>query len=235
MPRRARMYIGGRPYHIVQRGNNREACFIEEENYQFYLELWERLSQRYGVSVHAYCLMTNHIHFLVTPETETSVSNTMKVVGSRYAQYINLKYGRTGTLWEGRHRASLIQDERYMLTCYRYIELNPVRAGMVTQPEEYCWSSYGVNAWGDKHWLTPHTEYQRLGKTTEEQCHAYRELFRYHLSDADIHGIRQAAHYCQPIGDDRFCEQIQLKYGIKLGKTQRGRPKKQLAKGMVNE
>ena len=88
--------------------------------------------------------------------------------------YINNKYGRTGTLWEGRHRASLIQEERYMLTCYRYIELNPVRAGMVTQPEEYCWSSYGVNACGDKHWLTPHDEYQRLGKTTDEQCHAYR-------------------------------------------------------------
>ena len=141
MPRRARMYIPELPYHIVQRGNNREPCFIEPENYHFYLELWKTLSKRYGVSIHAYCLMTNHIHFLVTPESETSISTTMKVVGSRYAQYINLKYKRTGTLWEGRHRSSLVQTEKYFLTCMRYIELNPVRAGMVLRPEEYKWSS----------------------------------------------------------------------------------------------
>ena len=145
MPRRARMYIKGLPYHIVQRGNNREACFIEEENYQFYLELWEKISEQKGVAVHAYCLMTNHIHFLVTPEEETSISETMKIVGSRYAQYINKKYKRTGTMWEGRHRVSLVQEGKYLLSCYRYIELNPVRANMVARPEEYCWSSYGVN------------------------------------------------------------------------------------------
>jgi putative transposase len=150
MPRRTRNYIPGFPYHIVQRGNNREACFIESENYQYYLELWRQLSKRYGVKVHAYCLMTNHIHILVTPESKRSISDTMKVVGSRYAQYINLKYRRTGTLWEGRHRSSLVQSERYLLSCYRYIELNPVRAGMVSRPEEYRWSSYAINAWGDE-------------------------------------------------------------------------------------
>ena len=110
------MYIPAFPYHIVQRGNNREACFLEPENYQYYLELWQELTKRYGVDVHAYCLMTNHIHFLATPSTETALSNTMKVVGSRYAQYINKKYHRTGTLWEGRHRASLVQQDRYLLT-----------------------------------------------------------------------------------------------------------------------
>ena len=114
MPRRARMYLPGLPYHVVQRGNNREPCFIEPENYHFYLKLWKTLSWRYGVSVHAYCLMTNHIHFLVTPGTETAISTTMKVVGSRYAQYINLKYNRTGTLWEGRHRSSLVQTDQYL-------------------------------------------------------------------------------------------------------------------------
>ncbi len=126
MPRRARQYIPHMPYHIVQRGNNREVCFIEPENYQFYLELWQDLSVKYQVDVHAYCLMTNHIHFLVTPAADDSISQTMKTVGSRYAQYINKKYKRTGTLWEGRHKSSLIQSERYLLTCYRYIELNPV-------------------------------------------------------------------------------------------------------------
>ena len=100
MPRRARMYVSGIPYHVVQRGNNREACFLEPENYRFYLELWQELSLRYGVAVHAYCLMTNHVHFLVSPQHSTSISNTMKVVGSRYAQHINRGYRRTGTLWE---------------------------------------------------------------------------------------------------------------------------------------
>ncbi len=227
MPRRSRIYLPSLPYHVIQRGNNREACFIEPENYQFYLELWKELSTRYGVAVHAYCLMTNHVHFLVTPDNEASVSNTMKVVGSRYAQYINKKYRRTGTLWEGRHRASLVQSDRYLLTCMCYIECNPVRAQMVARPEEYRWSSYGANAWGDHGWLLrPHEEYCHLGKIPFERGHAYRELFKTQLSDNDVHLIRRAAHYCQPVGNDRFREQIEQKYGIKLGQMDRGRPRK---------
>ena len=226
MPRRARSYIPGLPYHIVQRGNNREACFIEPENYQYYLELWQQLSGRYGVEVHAYCLMTNHVHFLVTPTHLDSISNTMKVVGSRYAQYVNRMYGRTGTMWEGRHRSSLVQTDRYLLSCYRYIVLNPVRADMVKRPEEYRWSSYSSNGRGDEGWLTPHDEYQRLGKDPSERAYAYRELFRHQLSEQELHLIRKAAHYCQPIGDDRFRQQIEHKYGIKLGNMSRGRPKK---------
>ena len=225
MPRRARMYLPDFPYHIVQRGNNREACFIEPENYQYYLELWKEVSLRYGVSVHAYCLMTNHIHVLATPAEKTSISNTMKVVGSRYAQYINKKYKRTGTLWEGRHRSSLVQTEKYFLTCSRYIELNPVVANMVKSPEEYKWSSYGGNAWGDESWLRAHEEYKRLGVTPEKCCYNYRMLFNHHLNEADVGLIRKAAHYCQPVGDDRFKEKIEEKYGIKMGLTRRGRPK----------
>jgi putative transposase len=220
------MYVPGLPYHLVQRGNNREACFLETETYQFYLELWKEASRRYGVEVHAYCLMTNHIHFLATPGRSSAISDTLKVVGSRYAQYVNRRYRRTGTLWEGRHRSSLIQSERYLLSCYRYIELNPVRAGMVERPEEYRWSSYGVNAWGDESWLTPHEEYVRLGDSREARCHAYRELFKHQLSEADLHAIRKAAHYCQPVGDDRFRQQIEERYGLKLGQMKRGRPKK---------
>ncbi len=226
MPRRARSYVAGLPYHVVQRGNNREACFIEPENYQFYLALWQQVSGRYGVRVHAYCLMTNHVHVLATPERAAALSDTMKVVGSRYAQYINRKCRRTGTLWEGRHRASLVQSERYLLTCCRYIELNPVRAGMVARPEEYRWSSYGVNGWGDPGWLTPHEEYLRLGRDTEERTRAYRELFIHQISEEDLHLVRKAAHYCQPVGDDRFREQIEAKYGIRPGQMTRGRPRK---------
>lgn len=168
--------------------------------------------------------MTNHIHFLATPSTETSLSNTMKVVGSRYAQYINRKYKRTGTLWEGGHRASLVQQDRYFLTCCRYIELNPVRATMVSRPEEYRWSSYGANAWGDTSWIVPHQEYLRLDDNQERRCHAYRELFKGHLSEENLHMIRKAVHYCQPVGDDRFRAQIESKYGINLGQIARGRP-----------
>ena len=127
MPRRARHYIPHQPYHIVQRGNNRDACFIEPENYQFYLELWQELSAKFELDVHSYCLMTNHIHFFVTPAISDSISIAMKIIGSRYAQYFNKKYKRTATLWEGRHKSSLIQTETYLLSCYRYIELNPVR------------------------------------------------------------------------------------------------------------
>lgn len=133
MPRRARAYIAGMPYHIVQRGNNKEPCFIQPSDYRYYLGLWEECSKLYAVSVHAYCLMTNHIHFVVTPENESGISTTMKVVGSRYAFHIN----RTGMLWEGRHRSSLIDTDRYLLLCYRYVEMNPVRAGRVRRPEEY--------------------------------------------------------------------------------------------------
>lgn len=127
-------------------------------------------------------------------------------------------------MWGGRHRSSLVQSDRYLLTCCRYIELNPVRAGMVARLDEYRWSSYGVNAWSDPSWLVSHTEYLRLGSDSDTRAHAYRELFRHQLSEADLHLIRKAAHYCPPVGDDRFRRQIEEKYGIKLGQMKRGRP-----------
>ena len=228
MPRRARMYIPRLPYHIVQRGNNREPCFIEPENYQYYLELWKKCAKRYGVLVHAYCLMTNHIHFLVTPQTEESISKAMSVIGSRYAYYFNRAYKRTGTIWEGRHKSSLVQSERYLLTCMRYIELNPVVANMVSKPEEYKWSSYLVNAWGKESSVVHHNEYLRLDKEKEKRCFAYRELFKHQISEHDVHLIEKAEEYCQPIGEDRFREFIEQKYNIKLGQSKRGRPKKEI-------
>ena len=168
--------------------------------------------------------MTNHIHLLATPEKPTSISNTMKVVGSRYAQYINKRYRRTGTLWEGRHKSSLVQSDKYFLTCSRYIELNPVAANMVLNPEEYTWSSYHTNAWGDDSWITPHSEYLRLGQTQEQRRRNYRSLFKHCVDSQDVENIRLATHYCQPLGDDRFREQIERTYNIKLGQLHRGRP-----------
>jgi len=165
MPRRARMYIPGYAYHIVQRGNNRQACFFEVENYRVFLKYMTEVLPRYGNSLHAYCLMTNHVHLLITPECVDSISNLMKVVCSRYAQYINKKYTRTGSLWEGRHKASVIDSESYLLKCYRYIELNPVTADMVKRPEGYAWSSNHCNAWGGQNRLiSGHESYLALAK-----------------------------------------------------------------------
>ena len=135
------MYLPGVPSHVVQRGNDRQACFFEQENHLFYLDCLGQACRRYEVVLHAYVLMTNHVHLLMTPVTELGISRVMQLVGNRYVQYINKSYRRTGTLWEGRHKASLIDAERYLLTCYRYIELNPVRAGMVMHPGDYAWSS----------------------------------------------------------------------------------------------
>jgi len=224
MPRRKRIYIPGLPYHIVQRGNNREACFAAIDDYQCYLDLFKECASRYGVVVHAYCLMTNHVHFLVTPEHDDSISRTFQVVASRYAFNFNKTYKRSGTIWEGRHKSSLVQSERYLLTCMRYIEMNPVVAGMVGKPEQYRWSSYLVNAWGMANDVVPHHEYQVLGATPAMRQHAYRELFRFQLSEQAIHLIERASEYCHPVGDDRFREQIESKYGVRLGQASRGRP-----------
>ncbi|BCB27523.1 hypothetical protein SKTS_24090 [Sulfurimicrobium lacus] len=136
------------PQHIVQRGINREPCFFAEEDYHSYLHWLERAAVDWHCVVHAYVLMTNHVHLLVSPETETGTAKLMQAIGRRYVQYINRSYRRTGSLWEGRYKSSVIQAETYLLTCMRYIELNPVRAGMVQDPGQYRWSSYRHNGLG---------------------------------------------------------------------------------------
>lgn len=134
MPGKPRVYLPETPCHVIQRGNNRKASFFSAQDYQFYLECLYDACQRYGVKVHAYVLMTNHVHLLLTPKREDSISLTMQSIGRRYVQYINKEYRRTGTLWESRHKASLVDEDNYLLTCMRYIELNPVRTNMVEQP-----------------------------------------------------------------------------------------------------
>ena len=226
MPRRARMYLPGYVYHIVQRGNNREACFFEEENYRVYLNLMREALPRCGTRLHAYCLMTNHMHLLITPATAEGISNLMRVVGSRYAVYMNKRHGRSGTLWEGRHKASAVDSNGYLLKCYRYIELNPVVAKMVARPEEYAWSSYSANAWGT--WnpaVTPHACYLKLSKRPAQRQHNYRELFQEVLSPEDIHAFQEATHYCMPVGSAFFRKQIEHKMGRPLGQAYRGRPR----------
>tara|TARA_R110002073_G_C9412255_1_gene575365 strand:- start:787 stop:1488 length:702 start_codon:yes stop_codon:yes gene_type:complete len=226
------MYILGNVYDIFQKRNTRETCFFEPENYRTYLKYMSEVLPLYGNSLHAYCLMTNHVHLLITPCLENSISNLMKVVCSRYAQYINRKYSRTGTLWEGRHKSSAIDSQNYLLKCYRYIELNPVRASMVVRPEEYVWTSYHYNAWGyQDNLISAHETYLALGqKSQEHRCSIYRKLFKKTLSRDDISAIRKSAHYSMPLGSDKFVEQISRKIGKTLGYAARGRPQKELIK-----
>lgn len=235
MPRRSRMYVPGLPYHLVQRGNNRKACFFDKADRDYYLNLFYETSAHYEVAVHAYVLMTNHIHLLLTPEQTDSISRMTRVTGSRYAQYVNKKYHRTGSLWEGRHKSSPVDTESYLLKCYRYIELNPVRARMVDSPQDYLWSSYAANALGkDNFLLTPHTVYCHLGQTKEDRCLAYRQIVCQALDDSDLQAIRVAAHYCSPVGDDRFHEMVAAKLGTPVGQQRRGRPRKNTS-GLVKE
>jgi len=155
----------------------------------------------------------------------------MQVVGSRYGYYFNKQYGRSGTVWEGRHKSSLVQTDRYLLTCYRYIELNPVTAGMVMKPEQYRWSSYRVNAWGKNSVIVPHSEYNKLGSNVEARCQAYSQLFSDHILEHDIYLIEKTSEYCHPVGNDRFRQEIEKKYSVCLGQAARGRPRKDSGSG----
>ena len=225
MPRKPRMYLAGVPCHVVQRGNNRAACFFTDDDYAFYREVLADACRRYRVDVHAYVLMTNHVHLLMSPQAADGVSRVMQSVGRRYVQYVNKQYRRCGTLWESRHKASLVDAERYLLACYRYIELNPVTAGMVPHPGDYRWSSYGANAWGRRDDLvSPHALYLALGVDGSMRRASYRELFTTHLSRDVVHQIQNALDFSMPLGNDRFREQIERELGRSIGQAKRGRP-----------
>lgn len=179
MPRKPRFYIPGVPAHVVQRGNSRQAVFFGEEDYVAYLGWLREGAEKHGCDIHAYVLMTNHVHLLMTPDSREGISKTIQYIGRNYVTYINHAYGRSGTLWEGRHKGCVVSSNEHLLACMRYIELNPVRAGMVETPSEYPWSSYRINAFGEKsRIITPHPCYCALGVERADQAYAYRELFR---------------------------------------------------------
>ena len=224
MPRRARLALGGIPWHVIQRGNNRSVCFFSESDYIRYLDTLRILSEQFHCRVHAYVLMTNHVHLLVTPETHDGVSLLMKHLGQRYVQYINRTYRRSGTLWEGRFKSTLVQSSRYVLACYRYIELNPVRAGMVKHPHEYPWSSFACNAIGIFNPLViPHTEYQSLGSTKPIRQKQYRQLFENDINPNLVDQIRVCTQSNYVLGNDRFRKQISEALGRRVspGKSEK--------------
>lgn len=211
MARRPRHVIPGQALHLIQRGNNRQAIFFADLDYRFYHEALEEAAHRYGCAVHAYVFMTNHVHLLLTPSTGEGPSRVMQSVGRRYVRYVNTVYQRTGTLWEGRFKSAIVDSERYLLTCSRYIESNPVRAGMVNAPQDYPWSSHRHNAQGQHDsLLEPHSVYQRLGPDNVNRQNAYRRLFEGALGPDALEQIRSATEAGAVIGNDRFREQIEM-------------------------
>ncbi|MFY0992616.1 transposase [Halomonas sp. C05BenzN] len=210
MARPARLLLPDTPLHLIQRGNNRGACFVYRKDALRYLDLLDELRQVYRVALHAYVLMTNHVHLLATPqEAPEGVILMMKELGQRYAQFFNRRHQRTGGLFEGRYRSCLVAEEPYLFACYRYIELNPVRAGMVPGPADYEWSSHRANALGhDNPIVQPHAIYTGLGATPARRQHRYRELFNSDLPDSLLEEIRQQTRRGRVLGSEAFRQTV---------------------------
>ena len=227
MPRKPRFYVAEMPVHVVQRGNNKQAIFFDDADYKAYLKWLREAAEKYDCAIHAYVLMTNHVHILVTPKDTDGISRMMQYVGRRYVPYINQSYGRSGTLWEGRYKSSLIDAESYFLACSRYIEMNPVRADMVKHPSDYLWSSYACNAEGKAdNIVQPHALYTALGDSDGVRREAYQVLFQAHVDDKELADIRASWQTGTPLGNDRFREEIEAVLGKKVGYHKRGRPAK---------
>ena len=228
MPRRSRLKIASVPQHVIQRGNNRQATFFAEEDYCCYLNWLADAARKYDCRIYAYVLMTNHVHLLAESARPYGLSLMMQYVGRYFVRYINRVYRRSGTLWEGRFKASLVDTEMYFLRCCRYIECNPVRANMVQAPGEYRWSSYRNHAFGalDKT-VAVHEQYERLGNSEEERQIAYRELFRTELEARELAEIRDTANRGWPLGGDRFKDEIERALQCAARPPKRGRPSRQ--------
>ena len=211
------------PQHIIHRGNNRQVCFGSEEDFSNYAYLLSKYTDESEVSIHAWVFMTNHVHLLATPTQANGISSMMQALGRRYVRHFNYTYQRTGTLWEGRFKSCVVDAENYLLACMRYIELNPVRANMVSRPEEYRWSSYHANGVGKRIDLcTPHEVYSRLGKTKPTRTRSYRELFKYHLDKDELAQVRNAINQAMALGSDRFKQEIEQLSGRRVTSLRRG-------------
>ena len=211
---------------MIARGVDRQPVFFQAQDYALYLQALQDAAVDSRCQVHAYVLMTNHVHLLVTPEQKRSLPLMMQAMGRTYVQRLNVRYQRTGTLWEGRYKASLVQTERYLLACQRYIELNPVRAGMVAGPGEYPYSSYACHALGkDDPLLTPHDDYLNLHADRDARQRAYRALFSDELSEELLKRLRESTNACAVIGNNRFREQLATMLGREVPTGKRGRPK----------
>jgi len=224
MARRPRQCPLGFPVHVVQRGNNQQVCFATDADLKAYAGWLHQAADQFAVDIHAWVFMTNHVHLLMTPHSVDSISRCMQNLGRYYVRYFNHRYQRTGTLFEGRFKSSIVQSESYFLACLRYIELNPVRAGMVTDPADYSWSSYRAHALGKQPAMwKPHDEYMALGSTRESRQAVYRQLVAQEMSGDVVTEIRDALNTGLVLGNDRFREQIQKLTGVRQQHLKRGR------------
>lgn len=226
MARLPRYTIINQPQHILLRARAEQQVFFEEQDYQYFHDCLEAAAYNYRLKVHAYVLMPDHVHILASPGNKDSVSRTVQSIGRNYVQYFNECYGGSGTLWEGRYRATVLDDKQYLLTCCRYIELNPVRAGLVKSPSKYQWSSHAHNARGEiDEMITRHREYQRLGSTDAERMRAYRALFKPKLPAKTVEAITAATVKGWALGDSRFAARIEKLSGRRASQLPKGRPR----------
>ncbi|VAW91577.1 Transposase and inactivated derivatives [hydrothermal vent metagenome] len=226
MPRKPRFNLPGIPQHIIQRGNNRKPCFFTTQDYLHYLDDLSESASKFDCRVHAYVLMSNHVHLLVTPMTDNGLSRMMQAIGRRYVYYFNKSHNRSGTLWEGRYKSSLIDSDQYLLACMRYIELNPVRANIVKHPDQYPWSSYVVNASGViSDLVEPHPLYLELGRSIESRLNTYRELFSLPMNNDLLKDIRDCVNQDLVLGRTAFKDKVEVETKLKTRKGSPGRPR----------
>jgi putative transposase len=223
MPRPLRVVLPGHTLHLIQRGNDRQPCFRDDGDRASYLATLLHASERGRCDVHAYVLMTNHVHLLVTARDASAPSRMMQTLGREYVRYFNVRHGRTGTLWEGRFRSSLIDSERYFLQCSRYIETNPVRAGMAREPGAYRWSSFRSNAdgWPDA-LVRRHPVYLALGRSASARREAYRALFETPLDASTLTAIRRATNGGRVLGFDDRQPELESALGRRLSRGTHG-------------
>ena len=225
MARLPRLSVPGYPHHVIQRGNNRQPIFLDEADRQQLLQLLESLAREFDVTVHAYVLMDNHFHLLLTPQTAEGLPRLMQAVGRRYVRYFNDRHGRSGTLWDGRYKSTLIETERYLLACMAYIDLNPVRAGLVGQARDYAWSSHGYYAGlRSDRLVNPHPLYWALGNTPFAREAAYARLVQEGVSASQQRALTESVLKGWALGGPDFMTQLQKKTDRRLSKAAAGRP-----------
>jgi putative transposase len=205
MARHPRYGLVDQPQHVIQRGNNRIDTFLDAEDFLSFRNCLLLALERYQCHLHAYVFMHNHVHLLMSPREAGGVSKVMQSIGRRYVARFNKRYGRTGGLWEGRYRATAVDTDDYLFTCYRYIELNPVRAGLVDHPSQYRWSSFATNAHGvEDPLVSPHPRYAALASSPASRQRAYGALFKNAIDDATLQSIRDATNKSWALGDGQF-------------------------------
>ena len=228
MARLPRYFVKNVPQHIILRGNNREVIFANDEDCLFFRDALKDAAKRNGLAIHAYVFMTNQVHLLASPATEESIPKTLQSLGRRYVQYFNFRYRRTGTLWEGRYRATIVEAETYLFECMRYIELNPVRAGMLNHPSEHAWSSYQANAGMIIDPLVkPHRLYRGLGTDDEKRHEAYRALVQAPMDAQMLKTIRDSTNKGWAMGGGRFKSKIETLTERRVDPLPKGRPKRE--------